>query len=218
MLDSIKLSIWTHRKVNRNKVNLQVEADRHKIPLPISTEEVAQRFLDLLNKKVQRRKVTIPPTIIARYNEANRSYVESKYPNWYKDGHYFLPDFPDVGSSNGLTNLICDYLAWTGHFANRTGNEGRVIMREGKATRIHSSSKRGMQDIDTNLVHPQHPFGIPWKIEIKIGADKLSEAQINYGREVSRTGAIYSVVTGVEDFFEQLDKLLILEPITNPHR
>lgn len=212
-LDAIKQSIWLHRKINRSEVNLHVEAGRHKIPLPISDPEVAQRFLDLLSERKVRKKSATPKWVIERYNAANKAYIERTHPVWCADGHYFLPTFPDVGSSNGLTTFICDYLLWSGHFANRTGNEGRVIMKEGKATRIHSSSKKGMQDIDCNLTHPQHQFGIPWKVEIKVGADTLSQAQVNYGKEVARTGAVYSVVSGVEDFFEQLDKLLILQPI-----
>lgn len=211
-LSAIKQSIWSHRKINLSEIKLHTEADRHGIPLPISSVEVAQRFLDLLCKRKIKKKVETPKWVIERYNAAHKAYNEQEFPNWCKDGHYMDPVWPDVGSSNGLTNFICDFLTWSGHFANRTGNEGRVIKNKaGKDIRIQSSSKNGMQDIDTNLVHPSHPFGIPWKIEIKVGADTLSQAQANYGKEVARTGAIYSVVTGVEDFFEQLDKLLLAE-------
>lgn len=212
-LDEIKLKIWHHKKVNKSEVKLHTEADRHKIQLPINDVTTAQKFLDLINERKVKKKVDVPKWIIERYNKAHYDYTAIKYPNWEKDGHYFPHDFPDVGTSNGLTNFVCEYLLWSGHFANRTGNEGRVIMKEGKATRIHSSSKKGMQDIDCNLTHPQHQFGIPWKVEIKVGADRLSEKQIEYGKEVARTGAVYSVVSDPEDFFAQLDKLLILQPI-----
>lgn len=190
-----------------NFINLAVAKQKAGITM-ITTVADAEKVLNILTKK---RKVTppVPAHVRDRYTEAHRLYVQRTTPEAYKDHGCPEVQFPKVGTSNGLTTYIVNFLTWTGHFANRTGNEGRVIMKEGKATRIHSSSKKGMQDIDSNLKHPRHEFGIPWKIEIKVGADYLKDKQIEYGKLVSSTGAIYSVVRDPVDFLSQLDKLLL---------
>jgi hypothetical protein len=210
-LHSIKIEIWHHRRIHQNLVDLQVFADKAGVQLPITDIHEAEKLLKSLSRKIK-KKIETPVWCIQRYEQAHKDWFSGTYPNAFKDGFYpgMEPDWPDVGTSNGLTTLITNYLEWAGHFANRTGNEGRVIIVEGEAKRIKSSSKKGMQDIDTNIRHPQHPFGIPWKIEIKIGRDTHKEKQKEYGAKVSKTGGVYSVVKTAEDFFEQLDKLLIL--------
>jgi hypothetical protein len=208
----IKNQIWHHRSIRRNVVDLQVAADKAGVRLPITDIREAEKLLASLDNKVKRKKSTIDPAAIARYNAAHHSWFQTQYPACYKDGHYITPLMPDTGTSNGLTRFIVQLLTWCGHFANRTGNEGRVIIKDGDPIRIPSSSKKGMQDIDCNLKHPQHQFGIPWKIEIKIGKDTHKQKQKEFGAKVSNTGGVYSVVKTVEDFFEQLDKLLLVIP------
>lgn len=201
-----KQLIWD--KCKRNLVTLQVAADKANVRLPITSQHEADKLLESLDKKVNRKKATVPVDIIKRFNDAHHTWFKNKLPLTFNDGHYLEPKFPDTGTSNGLTNFIVDYLTWLGHFANRTGNEGRVLP---DGTRIPSSSKNGMQDIDTNLKHPKHPFGIPWKIEIKIGKDTHKSHQKKFGELVKSTGAHYSVVKTVEDFLEQYDELIKLQ-------
>lgn len=211
-LEAIKQVIWNHRKVKRNIIDLQVYADKAEVRLPINTIENAEKLLKLLNKGSKKPKVTLPDVYYKRYRDAKYNHQSKEFPNWIANGHFIEPDKPDIGTSNGLTAFIVDFLTWSGHFANRTGNEGRVIIKAGKPVRIGSSSKNGMQDIDTNITHPNHRFGIPWKIEIKIGKDVHRANQKAFGLAVSKTGGHYSVVRTVEDFFEQYDKLLLAVP------
>lgn len=186
----------------------------------IKLTEGSQPYYEALLRKVQeatkpiKRKRKYPPIS----EEAKRRYRDAKW-SWYDknlrviidDGHFIEPDkFPD-NSANGITNYIEDFLGWLGHFANRTGNEGRVIIKDGEPLRIPSASKNGMQDIDINLKHPAHPFGIPWKCEVKAEGDTHKTHQQDFGKKVSRTGGHYSVVRSVDDFLMQFDQLMVME-------
>lgn len=160
-----------------------------------------------------------------RYQQAHLQWFQSQYPNGYKDGFYLPPKYPKIATSNGITDLVINYLKWMGHFANRTNNIGRtrakVVPRynlsSGKVESIcvgtvyiKSTSKKGMQDVDANLKHPSHPYGIPWKIEVKCRAtrDKPSDQQDTYAAMVKETGAAYSLVRDDVSFFEQYDGLM----------
>lgn len=223
-LATIKLQIWTHRKIHRSPTLLQQEADKAGILLPINEITRAQQFLDALNKRKRRNKVILPDAHVKRYRDAKYAHQSVEFPNWVRDGHFIEPTLPPMERATDLENFIIDFLSWSGHFANRTGNEGRVIQTKGDVTnqltgetrrvvtgtkRIPSSSKSGMQDIDTNLKHSTHRFGIPWKIEIKFGRDTHKDHQIAYGFKVQATGGVYSVVRDTTDFFEQYDNLMV---------
>lgn len=178
-------------------------------------QQVQLQVAILVAGKPKRRRIkradTTPPELIARYRKAYDDYQARKFPNWVKDGHALQATWPDVTTSGGLQDMIITFLTWTGHFANRTSNEGRVIIKDGKPIRIPSSQRNGMQDIDTNLKHPAHEYGIPWKIEIKVGADTHKDHQKDYGKLVQQTGGVYSVVRDAVDFFSQLDRLLVVQ-------
>lgn len=204
-LSSIKQEIWNHKKVNRNEVNVQVYADKAQVRLPITQVHEAEKLLKLLNKGNKAPKQRVSDEVYKRYRDAKYQYECTKFPNWIKNGHFIEPDRP-TEDTNGLTTFIIELLTWEGHFANRTGNEGRVLKN---GTRIPSASKNGMQDIDCNLKHSQHQFGIPWKIEVKANKDTHKEHQKRYGAAVAATGGHYSVVRTSTDFLEQYDKLMI---------
>lgn len=206
-LDQLKQDIWL--KCKKNLINVQVAADKAKVVLPITTIPDAEAVLKALVKRKKPAKPKLDPSIFKRYRDAKYAYEDATTIYWIKDGHFIEPDMPNTATANGLTEFITDFLSWSGHFANRTGNEGRVIIKDGKPKRIPSSSKKGMQDIDTNLKHPDHEFGIPWKIEIKVGSDTHKQHQKDFGMKVSKTGGIYSVVRSAEDFFAQYDRLMI---------
>lgn len=205
IITDLKQRIWKAAKQDLAKVNAAIakhapndnsekfwkrvlqEFKRTKTPKPVLSEEHKQRFVD-----------------------AYLSFQGREFPNWVRDGHALKPDIPDTGTANGLTSFITKYLFWNGHFANRTGNEGRVIKdKNGDSKRIKSSSINGMQDIDCNIKHPSHPYGIPWKIEIKVGRDTHKNNQKDFGKLVSKTGGKYSVVRNVDDFFSQYDALFV---------
>ena len=198
---------------------------RQSLGTPQNTVYYWQRVLINLQqpKRPSRKaKYNLPKEVAQRYIQSYRNW-QKRFPHWVADGHTLDPRFPDVFTDKGLKEAIKSYLTWEGHFANITDNKGtKQVLTAPKADlngKLHqvvtgevwhrSSSKNGQQDIDANLKHPSHPFGIPWKIEAKTPNDKRRKHQDEYGKEVSATGAVYSRVWGLEDFFKQYDELML---------
>jgi hypothetical protein len=158
-----------------------------------------------------------------RYAAAHHRWFLIHRPNVCKDGFYLPPENPIVSTDSGFKSFIRDYLTWEGHFANITQNKGFAKTKtapraagNGKVqqivtgtTWIPSTGKNGMQDIDANLKHPAHQYGIPWKIECKTKNDKHSDHQSEFGKLVQQTGGVWSEVWSVEDFYRQYDQLTL---------
>src|SRR5574343_1194734 len=124
-----------------------------------------------------------------------------------------LPKYSDK-TANGLTKCIIDFLILSGHFAERTGNEGRVIDRRktftdvlgrtkqvGQIKRIPSSGTKGTSDIKAVI------NGRMVAIEIKIGNDRQSDAQKNYQEMVERAGGLYWVVRTFDEFYNYFKQI-----------
>jgi hypothetical protein len=129
------------------------------------------------------------------------------------------PNVPDIAlpkieyndrSANGLTKMVLDFLLLSGHFCERTGNEGRVI--DGRKTytdvigrqktigtvkRIKSSGTKGTSDLKAVL------YGRMIAIEIKWGNDRQSQAQKDYQAMIERAGGQYWIVKTFEDFYDK---------------
>lgn len=103
-------------------------------------------------------------------------------------------------TANGLTNSIVDYLKFMGHYANRTNNVGIVRKIKGKATYTPSTSNRGMSDINSAVA------GKFLSIEVKVGRDKMSDAQHKEQKRVESAGGIYYVAQTMPSFLEWFKK------------
>lgn len=206
----VKQQIWSFTNQDLDRIKAAVKACQ---PEENTIQYWQRVLLHLQSQPVKtkaKRKVKEPDWVYERYNKAYRDYQAREFPTWVKDGHTLDARVVDTSTGNGLNNFCVNFLTWSGHFANRTGNEGRVIMKDDKPLRIPSQSKNGMQDVDANLKHPKHPFGIPWKIETKAGKDSHKKHQKEFGEQVRSTGAVYSVVRSAEDFLNQYDELINL--------
>lgn len=161
--------------------------------------------------------IKLPPYKL-RYEQAHRLHQEREYPATVRDFGWLATVFPDTRKSNGLTRFIVNYLLWTGHNATRISVSGRLIDAAVKQPSgvslmtkkwIPGPTRRGRADIDST-VKIKSGFGIPVKWEIKCGTDTPSEHQLaEQAREVS-AGGHYYFIHGPEEFFEILDKILIL--------
>jgi hypothetical protein len=112
-------------------------------------------------------------------------------------------------SANGLTRCVIDWLLLNGHFAERSGNEGRTIDQRkevvdvlgqrktiGTVKRIPSSGTKGTSDIKAVIK------GKFIAIEIKYGKDRQSEAQKDYQTKVEASGGEYWIVRTFDEFME----------------
>ena len=92
--------------------------------------------------------------------------------------------------ANILTSQIVKHLTDKGHFATRLNSTG--IVRNGQYTT--STQKNGLGDI-LAIVNGEAVF-----FEVKIGADKPSEAQLETARQVRLAGGSFFFVKTYEDF------------------
>lgn len=99
-------------------------------------------------------------------------------------------------TSNGLTNAICDYLKFKGHYANRINTTGTMRNINGVMKYTHSGTRRGTADI-TAIVNGRHV-----SIEVKCYAtkDRVRPEQIKEQSRVEAAGGIYIIAADMESF------------------
>ena len=69
-------------------------------------------------------------------------------------------------TTNGLTNAVCDWLKFSGHYSNRINSQGQMRKINGEMKYTHGSSNLGTADIDSII------DAKPVKIEIKCAWDQ----------------------------------------------
>ena len=110
-------------------------------------------------------------------------------------------------TANGLTKCIVTWITINGYQAERISNTGRYIdnskivtdcmgfqKRIGSAQYIKGSGTNGTADISATIK------GKSVKIEVKIGADRQSEAQKKYQEMIERAGGIYFIAKDFDEF------------------
>ena len=136
--------------------------------------------------------------------------LKRKYPAAYEASggeDYILKPMSDK-TANGLTKCIIDWITLKGGYANRINTQGQARVNKipryniltGKTeyrdsvTWTPSTTRIGTPDIDAIIK------GKAVKIEVKIGKDKLSEAQKKHLEDIARAGGMYFVARDMESF------------------
>jgi hypothetical protein len=160
-----------------------------------------------------------------RYQEAHRQNFSKVYPLAYNDGLYSGPKYPVVSKANGLTSMIVNFLLWSCHHGERTNTMGTPIKKfrpkfnifTGQTEMLNNgvewrkgNGTKGSSDIKGHINNVNHKFPIPIYVEVKIGADRMSEYQKEYEKQVSKTGALYCVVKTPDDWFSFYDYVINL--------
>ena len=135
-----------------------------------------------------------------RYQQAHEKWFKEEYPSAYKDGYYLPPKMPPVGTANGLTTCIMNFIKWEGYRATRINVSGRQI----KGKWIPSSTRRGTADISATL------RGKSLMLEVKVGKDKPRPEQLQEQERERNAGGIYEFIHNPEEFLEIYDKLVSL--------
>ena len=108
-------------------------------------------------------------------------------------------------TANGLTRCICDFLNYSDHQAERINTMGVARTKRATCGKIvgvtwtKSTSTPGSADISATI------YGKSVKIEVKIGKDRMSEAQKRYQENIERAGGIYYVAKTFDNFVEWYD-------------
>ena len=151
---------------------------------PYRKPEAVKMLEAIANDEARKRNPNTPPEWLA--------------PRKYRDDN-----------ANGLTKCIIDFLKFHGHQAERINNTGRMLdnrktftdvvgnRRQIGATKwIPGTGTKGTADIAATVA------GRSVKIEVKIGADRQSQAQQEYQKQVEAAGGIYIIARNFEGFYD----------------
>jgi len=146
-------------------------------------------------------------------NKENKAKLQELYLKDFKEKYPNVPDhcipmqkFNDT-TANGLTKTIIMFIQYIGGQAERVSSMGRMIDNRkvstdvlgrqrtiGSMKYIPGTSTNGTADISAIY------RGISFKIEVKIGKDKQSEAQKKYQQDVQLAGAVYIIAKDFDNF------------------
>lgn len=135
-----------------------------------------------------------------RYSDAHKIQFAKEYPNAFRSGHYTAPVWPKVGTANGLTNYIINFVNWSGYRATRISTTGRKIGDKW----IKGTTRKGTADISLTIK------GKAIMIEVKVGNDKPSDYQLKEQAKERAAGGWYEFVRSPEEFLEIYDRILSL--------
>lgn len=111
-------------------------------------------------------------------------------------------------TANGLTKCIVAYITFMGGFATRVSTTGQMRptgkteVFAGKLKWVYGTTKRGTPDILCVL------NGKQLAIEVKIGKDKQSPAQIEVEKQINAAGGHYWIARDFQSFYEWINTLL----------
>jgi hypothetical protein len=111
-------------------------------------------------------------------------------------------------TANGLTTAIIAWINLNGYQAERISTTGRWIdnskivtdvlgnrKKIGSGKYIKGTGTNGSADISATIK------GKSIKIEVKIGKDRQSEAQIKYQQMIEKAGGIYFIAKNFNEFY-----------------
>lgn len=116
-------------------------------------------------------------------------------------------------TANGLTKAVITWIKLHGYQAERINTTGRYIegktlgvgfygVKQTKGKYIKGTGTNGSADISATIK------GKSIKIEVKIGADRQSEAQKKYQADIERAGGIYIIVKNFDQFVDWYNNFL----------
>lgn len=156
--------------------------------------------------KPPKAKPLLPAEYYERYRQAYRDYQAREFPRWHADGHTLDPDMPNTATANGLQNFIVNFLLWSGHNASRINIQGVPIRENGTITSFRpTTSHKGIADVKATINSRSV------QLEVKVGRDKPSLAQLKEQARERKAGGIYEFIHGVPEFFAWYDRFTIFE-------
>jgi len=124
-----------------------------------------------------------------------------------------------IKTANGLTKACIDWINLNGGLAERITSMGRAIdqtkmvsdvlgrrYKVGSIKYIPGTSRNGTADISATFKNSKGEV-VSWKIEIKIAADRQSDAQKQYQADIERAGGVYSLIKTYDQFYSEWKQL-----------
>lgn len=152
----------------------------------------------------------------AQYKRLYQEHRKRNYPMGYRDFPDMEPKMPSEKKANGLTQLIIKFLEWSGHYANRISTQGQARIHKIPKYNLSSetiqysqsvqwtkgNTKKGTPDISAVI------YGMSVWIEVKVGKDKMSEAQVEQKQKLQQAGAYYFVAHDMQSFCDWYYQLI----------
>lgn len=116
---------------------------------------------------------------------------------WQSGGFDYKPKPYTDKTANGLTTAIEDFINFLpGGYgeASRINSTGTPRVVDGKVSWTKGNTRKGIADIRATF------NGRSISIEIKIGADRQSEAQIKEQKRITRAGGLYFIAKDFPSF------------------
>lgn len=112
-------------------------------------------------------------------------------------------------TANGLTKMVIDFVNLMGGQAERISNTGRAMVTKGPKDQLFNrrfdeikwipgQGTNGTADISATI------RGKSVKIEVKIGKDRMSQAQKEYQQAIQRSGGVYLVAKTFDQIYNDL--------------
>jgi hypothetical protein len=128
------------------------------------------------------------------------------HPNYPQD--YIPKTMYKDSTANGLTRAICDYINYNGYQAERINTMGTAREKKTTAGKVigvtwtKGTSTAGSADISATIK------GRSFKIEVKIGKDRQSDAQKRYQENIEKAGGTYYIAKDFDSFVEWYEKFI----------
>jgi hypothetical protein len=125
-------------------------------------------------------------------------WLEKNHPDFFHaSGDYSMKVKPySDNTANALTNAIEDFVKHIGGYANRISTTGTMRKINGRMTWTKGNSNKGAADVRILF------NGRSVDVEVKIGRDKMSEAQYKEKQRVESAGGLYFVARSFPEFLE----------------
>lgn len=158
-----------------------------------------------------------------RWLKAHEEWFKIHHPIPYSDGHYCPPINYSPLKANGLTEIACLYLKWTGNHGERTNNMGRPVTKYKPKMNIHTGQVesiengvewqkgtgiKGTSDIKGHIHNKKYPLAFAIYIEVKAGRDWQKEDQKKYEKSIHSSGALYLLMRHPDDLFALYDYVM----------
>jgi len=122
-------------------------------------------------------------------------------------------------TANSLTKCIVTWININGGLAERISSTGRMIDNTkvvsnvlgqkyliGSVGYIPGTTRNGTADVSATFKSLSGKV-ISWKIEVKIGNDRQSEAQIKYQKDIEAAGGYYTIAKDFAGFILEYKRL-----------
>lgn len=134
-------------------------------------------------------------------------YLSHRYPN-VPANFRPKPKYEDR-TANGLTRCILDFIRFSGGFATRIQSQGQYRAGGGgrKGTYTYGTTRKGTADIHAVI------NGLHLSLEVKVGRDKMSDAQRQMQADIQKAGGLYYVARDFDSFMTWFNAQFSASPL-----